>query len=165
MYHSDDEEPHLSATLYIPGEGALKSRSPGYLGGGTPSFEWSKSQSAEEFVDEIVKGMQREGRYQTGIIDGEVLFGNLRRTLDLAIRARRGDDPETPCLKGPLVEMYNDEWFVTSFGLECPSRAFAQPLDRATSEAIGPPDHISAEEWRFLVNYGRAILQTSGHLK
>jgi hypothetical protein len=156
----------------------LKMPIPGIPGsGGTPLITWQEDWSVAEFCDRIIELLQEGNRYVgTATFSPEILFSSLKRVLSVAIASRRGDDPEAPHLEGRLIEMVDDDWYLTDEGLECPAREFL--LDRhsihpprARSKAPAsdgsdleraphwteaePPDYVSSEYWQTLLRLAK----------
>ncbi|MDX2342332.1 MAG: hypothetical protein QNL12_00655 [Acidimicrobiia bacterium] len=146
----------------------------GILGsGGTPIITWRQEWTVAELCDRVIELLQEANRYAgPATFSPEVAFKTLGQSLAVAIASRRGDDPSAPHLQGKLIEMVDDDWFLTDEGLECPTHQFVlashqihpapiapkgmdldgnglQPQPRWTEPE--PPGNVSADRWKILL--------------
>lgn len=153
-------EEELSMQIFFPSKGHMKvpiSMPPGMMA--PRIYSWERSVAPAQYIESLVEELQRHNRYEPGMLDGEVFFSNLKKTLDIAIRRRRRDDPSAPQFQGRLIEIYDDEWFLTDVGIECPSRGFLRPNDETLRDDLPPPSFVAEDEWRFLVALAIGILE------
>ncbi len=131
---------------------------------------WKPDQPASAVGDAVVLMLQQEGLFQDpGIFDWGRTISALKRSLEVAIAARRGD-PGAPRLRGRLIELVDDDWMLTDAGIECPERGFL--LDEANfpekrlerppgyKPSLFEPDTpswVAADFWAQLLRLGRLI--------
>lgn len=127
--------------------------------GGTKHADatWAGDASPEFAIVALEEQLQRRNRYESGLLDAEVFFSNLIKTLDMAIQSRRRVGDHVVPLRGSVIEMYSDECFITTKGIECPSHQFFQEADESLLNDPPVPEFISPRDWQFLVSHAMEI--------
>jgi len=83
-----------------------------------PTLRWQDSESAADVGHRIAVEIQRMGFLDDlRVFDWSEALSNLKKSIHVAIRSQRRD-PGAWLLKGSLFELIEDDWAVTSAGLE-----------------------------------------------
>ena len=86
--------------------------------------DWQPSMLAKQVGVELISQVRHKSRWNgSGTLDWQFALRNLRQAVELAIRSRQRREVEG-LLQGALIEMVNDEWFITDAGIECPGRGY-----------------------------------------
>lgn len=136
-----------------------------------PVVEWLPDQSADEVGFHVAVEIQKNGYlFQESEFDWALALGNLKKSIDLALRSQRRDS-DAWLLNGKLYELLSDDWAVTTAGLEHRPepgfilrrqhfyRSVAPSSDRTPKEQVlrsliggsMRPDWCSLDDWRWLV--------------
>ena len=79
--------------------------------------QWFENTSVEDFIINVAAELQKLGEFNPGF-DGQAIFARLKSTLQTAVNARTRWGA-TPMDLGKVVEIPNQQWAVTTYGVEC----------------------------------------------
>jgi hypothetical protein len=100
---------------------------------------WSPGASIEDFIAEVAVELQKAGAFVADF-DAGGLFGELQLTLRTALEARTG---KTELGLDPIVELPNNQWAVTTYGLE----SVDQPWHISWERLSNAEDDAANEQW------------------
>ncbi|WP_336159974.1 hypothetical protein [Amycolatopsis sp. VC5-11] len=129
--------------------------------------EWRPEDTFTDVASRMTAQLRRNGHWAgPETVDWSLTMRNLRRSLDLAIAARRGD-PVPWRLHGPLFQLVGTRWAITEAGIEdertndvvlapsdFPKKPFG-PRSVTTSWHPNPPADADLVEWRSVVMLGQ----------
>lgn len=124
---------------------------------------WNDGEDVREVMDEIIVRLEEANvDASRATFDPELVFRNLRHSLSVAVRSRRGELDRR--LRGPLIELVEDRWAFTDAGLESRTddtfvsidifpATIAQFQDPGTPPFVPPdaPVGVSKETWGVLM--------------
>lgn len=91
---------------------------------------WIHNQDAAEIASELEKGLERVNQPTHGFSLGYALH-QLARSVEVTIQARAAPVGDPARLRGTLMLLINEEWAITSFGLESVKCDFAYEVSWA----------------------------------
>lgn len=135
---------------------------------------WQQGEDVSTVMNRIIVQMESANiDASTKTLDTELVFRNLRASLDLAFRSLRGELDRR--LRGPLIEMVDDQWVLTDEGIESlvddvfvPRGLFPNTIpqfqDPGTPPFAAPPapDGISHVTWDALIEVARITFLLHG---
>lgn len=150
------------------------SLTPWFLDGrNVQSVSWNDGEDVSVVMGKIIARLEEANiDASAATFDPELVFRNLRHSLSVAIRSRRGELDRR--LRGPLIELVEDLWAFTNAGLESrtddvfvPTDVFPATIarfqDPGTTPFVPPdaPTGVAEDSWRVLME----IAQTTylGH--
>jgi hypothetical protein len=127
------------------------------------SVSWNDGEDVSAVMEKVIVRLEEANiDVGTATFDPELVFTNLRHSLSVAARSRRGELERR--LRGPLIELVGDEWAFTDAGLESrtgetfvPTDIFPATTTRfpdAGTPPFVPPDPpfgVSTETWQILM--------------
>jgi hypothetical protein len=157
--------PHLSLTPWF-----LDSRS-------VQSVSWNDGEDVRTVMEKIIARLEEANiDASAATFDPELVFRNLRHSLSVAVRSRRGELDRR--LRGPLIELVDDQWAFTEAGLESrtddvfvPTDVFPATIARFQDPGTPPfvppdaPAGVSKDTWQELMEIAeRTYLGHGGRL-
>jgi hypothetical protein len=127
------------------------------------SISWSDGEDVTVVMEKVIARLE-EANIDASIaaFDPELVFRNLRHSLSVAIRSRRGELERR--LRGPLIELVGDQWAFTDAGLESrtddtfvPTDVFPATIARFRDPGTRPfvppdaPSGVSKDTWQVLM--------------
>jgi hypothetical protein len=115
---------------------------------------WQQQVAATELMVSVASALQRSGRYPGGAsFDPDTLFKGLMHLLDVAVQARTRTGPYPHDL-GAIVELPNDEWAITDYGLESLTRRYV--IDRSRFKENWLPQ-MNTKSWTDIDKFDEAF--------
>jgi hypothetical protein len=159
----------------VAGGTPFLSLTPWFLDGrSVQSISWNDGEDVTAVMEKIIARLEAANiDTSTATFDPELVFRNLRHSLSVAIRSRRGELERR--LRGPLIELVGDQWAFTDAGLESridgtfiPADVF--PATTAPSQNPGtqpfvppnPPAGISEDTWQVLMRIAERTYLSHG---
>lgn len=154
------------------------SLTPWFLDGrSVQSISWNDGEDVSAVMEKIIARLEEANiDASTATFDPELVFRNLRHSLSVAVRSRRGELERR--LRGPLIELVGDQWAFTDAGLESrtddtfvPTDVFPATIARFQDPGTRPfvppdaPSGVSEETWQVLMEIAeRTYLGHGGRL-
>jgi hypothetical protein len=138
------------------------------------SVQWNDGEDVSAVMDRVIARLeQASADASTATFNPELVFRNLRQSLSVAVRSRRGELERR--LRGPLIELVGDQWALTDAGLESrtddsfvPADVFPATSARFQDPGMPPfappeaPSGVSKETWQELVKIAERTYLTHG---
>jgi hypothetical protein len=117
-------------------------------------MSWTADATPLAVTQWMARALQEQGLYSEPTFEPEVVFRETAHILDVLVRARlsRGTMPSDV---GPVVEVPNDQWALTGYGLECLTLAYSIDLSLVHSDWIGR--HMSEKVWIDMTKFSDAL--------
>jgi hypothetical protein len=127
---SNDYEPLVSVRLE------------GVNGDGLADIAWFPGDSAAQFFARFGEELKRHGEFPGNeAFDPATILRDLKKLVEVAIESRSGGRPAL----APVIEVPNDEWAITEFGLECIRRYYALGQVQVRKKNWAP--HMATKPW------------------
>ncbi len=118
---------------------------------------WDPSEIPGAVGARLVAQLRSAGLWSgQGFLDFGLALKNLHRTVEIALRSRRGD-VDAWHLQGRVRELVDDRYVITDVGIEVPEQQFIQPAGSrllGLGEAVPQP---SAPDWADPAEWERAL--------
>jgi hypothetical protein len=114
--------------------------------GGTyiTEIHWSSNMDVGRLIRDLVTKLQQVGDYNL-VFDADPIFRHLRRTLEIAIGARTGTFQRNARTMDPVIEIPNEQWAITAYGLECVTHGYYLTSDQLDDAGLFP--HMREKRW------------------
>jgi hypothetical protein len=122
---------------------------------------WQEPTTPIDVAQWLASQLQTLRRYPGTDFEPEAVFREVGRVLQLVVETRlgRGHVPHTI---GPLIELLNDEWTLTSEGLECLVEQYE--IDRERIQEPTWEEHMSKKVWLDADKFARALEVAQAYL-
>lgn len=114
---------------------------------GTPlgKVEWDPAETAASFAHELAGVLRKLGKYPGDHnYDPGLLFQRLLETVQLGVRWATGEDPRQ---LGPLIEVPNEHWAISTEGLYSLDQHYHIRADQITGGQLGWQRHVRSLGW------------------
>jgi hypothetical protein len=159
----------------VAGGTPFLSLTPWFLDGpDVQSVSWNDGEDVAAVMEKIIARLEQANiNASAATFDPELVFRNLRHSLSVAVRSRRGELDRR--LRGPLVELVGDQWAFTDAGLESrtgdtfvPSDIFPATITRFQDPGTRPfvppgtPAGVSKDTWQVLMKIAQRTYSLHG---